>query len=137
MLPVRRIVSPKIPELATATYSNALSLGSEIVLSGMTAHPQAGQSPRPLTTYEQSVIVLHNLLAYVEAGGGNINNIYKLVIYLTNMADIGEVGRARREFFKSTFPCATLLEVKSLALPELRVEIDAWARLDIDLSRCI
>ena len=42
----------------------------------------------------------------------------------------------RRDFFEAPYPCSTLVEVKGLVFPELKVEIDGWARLDVDLSRC-
>ncbi|MEX6714724.1 RidA family protein, partial [Pseudomonas aeruginosa] len=37
---------------------------------------------------------------------------------------------------QGTFPASTLVEVSGLVFPELLVEIDAWARLDIDLANC-
>lgn len=37
--------------------------------------------------------------------------------------------RARREFFSGDFPASTLVEVRSLATPELLVEIEAVAYL--------
>jgi enamine deaminase RidA (YjgF/YER057c/UK114 family) len=55
---------------------------------------------------------------------------------VTDIADKDKVGRARRDFFEAPCPCSTLVEVKGLVFPELKVEIDAWARLDVDLSHC-
>lgn len=133
---VQRITTPDVAELPTATWSNALRIGQEVVMSGMTAHPATRQSSQPLGAYEQTLVVLRKLLAFVEAAGGNVNNLYKLVIYVTDIADKDEVGRARRDFFKAPYPCSTLVEVKGLVFPELKVEIDAWARLDVDLSNC-
>ncbi|VVO73749.1 hypothetical protein PS838_05791 [Pseudomonas fluorescens] len=42
---------------------------------------------------------------------------------------------ARRDFFagQALFPTSTLAEVSALVFPELRVEIEAGARLDLDL----
>jgi 2-iminobutanoate/2-iminopropanoate deaminase len=131
---VSRITTPAVPELPAATWTNAFRIGEEIVMSGMTAHPAAKQAA--LGAYEQTLEVLRKLLAYVEAAGGNVRNIYKLVIYVTDIAEKDEVGRARRDFFQAPYPCSTLVEVKGLVFPELKVEIDAWARLDVDLSRC-
>jgi enamine deaminase RidA (YjgF/YER057c/UK114 family) len=133
---VRRITTPAVAELATATWTNALRIGEEIVMSGMTAHPATRDAGEPMGAYAQTLEVLRKLLAYVEAAGGNKRNLYKLVIYVTDIADKDEVGRARREFFAAPYPCSTLVEVKGLVFPELKVEIDAWARLDVDLSRC-
>ena len=128
---VERVRVPGADEPPGATWSNALRIGPEIVMSGATAHPAAG-----LDTYAQTMRVLTKLLAAVEAAGGGIRNVYKLVIYVTDIADKDAIGRARRDFFEPPFPCSTLVEVKGLVHPELKVEIDAWARLDVDLSLC-
>ncbi|WP_431276123.1 RidA family protein [Variovorax ureilyticus] len=140
---VRRVTCEAVPDLPHATWSNALVVGREVVLSGQTAHPatrDAAQSGRPLGAYEQTLVVLRKVQALLEAAGGGIHNIVKLVVYVTDIADKDEVGRARRDFFApppgspgSAFPASTLVAVNALVFPELRVEIDAFARLDVDL----
>lgn len=135
-----RIRAQAVPDLATATWSNGIRFGNEILMSGMTAHPATRDAEKPLTTYEQTLVVLGKIRALVEAGGGRLANVYKLVVYVTDIADKDEVGRARREFFADVaanggaYPCSTLVAVSGLVFPELRVEIEAFARLDIDLS---
>ncbi|VVE88166.1 RidA family protein [Pandoraea bronchicola] len=135
-----RIRAPAVPDQGTATWSNGIRFGNEIVMSGMTAHPATRASQRPLGAYEQTLVVLGKIRALVEAGGGSLANIYKLVVYVTDIADKDDVGRARREVFADVaanggaYPCSTLVQVSGLVFPELRVEIEAFARLDIDLS---
>ncbi|AKM31459.1 translation initiation inhibitor [Pandoraea faecigallinarum] len=135
-----RIRAQAVPDLGTATWTNGIRFGNEILMSGMTAHPATRDAQKPLTAYEQTLVVLGKIRALVEAGGGSLANIYKLVVYVTDIADKDEVGRARREFFAGVaagggaYPCSTLVEVSALVFPELRVEIEAFARLDIDLS---
>ena len=139
-LKAERIRAQAVPDVGTATWSNGIRVGNEIVLSGMTAHPVTRDAHGPLTTYEQTQVVLGKIRALVEAGGGSVANIYKLVVYVTDIADKDDVGRARREFFADVaanggaYPCSTLVQVSGLVFPELRVEIEAFARLDIDLS---
>lgn len=135
---VQRVQAPTLTELATATWSNALLIGNEVVMSGMTGHPAtrtAALAGEPLGAYEQTLVVLNKALALVEAAGGHIGTIYRLTVYVTAIADKDEVGRARRDFFKdfACFPTSTLVEVSALVFPELVVEIEASARLDVDL----
>lgn len=139
-MPVRRVACQSVPDLPHATWSNALVVGQEVVLSGQTAHPatrDAAQAGKPLGAYEQALVVLRKVQALLEAAGGGIHNIVKLVVYVTDIADKDEVGRARRDFFAqapgSAYPASTLVAVSALVFPELRVEIDAFARLDVDL----
>ncbi len=136
-MPVRRVACEAVPDLPHATWSNALVVGQEVVLSGQTAHPatrDAAQAGAPLGAYEQTLVVLRKIQALLEAAGGGVHNIVKLVVYVTDIADKDEVGRARREFFaQAPYPASTLVAVQALVFPELRVEIDAFARLDVDL----
>ena len=132
---VRHVKTDRVPELATATWSNCLVIGNEIAMSGMTAHP-ASRS-QVLSTYEQTLVVLGKIRDLVEAAGGTLGSIYKLVIYVTDIADKEEVGRARRDFFCAPYPCSTLVAVSGLVFPELTVEIDAFARRDIDLQQLV
>ncbi|MFJ9452458.1 RidA family protein [Herbaspirillum sp. NPDC101397] len=135
MQTVKHIKTDKVAELATATWSNCLVIGNEIAMSGMTAHPASRNSV--LSTYEQTLVVLGKVRDLVEAAGGTLGSIYKLVIYVKDIGDKDEVGRARRDFFKAPYPCSTLVEVSGLVFPELTVEVDAFARLDIDLQQAV
>ena len=136
-LSVRRVASEAVPDLAHATWSNALVVGQEVVLSGQTAHPatrHAAEAGAPLGAYEQALVALRKVQSLLEAAGGGVHNIVKLVVYVTDITDKDEVGRARRDFFEQApYPASTLVAVSALVFPELRVEIDAFARLDVDL----
>ena len=135
---VQRVRAAALTEMETATWSNALRIGNEVVMSGMTGHPatrDAAQAGAPLYAYEQTMVVLNKIRALIEAAGGHIGNLYRLTVYLTDIADKDEVGRARRDFFAgfAQYPTSTLVEVSALVFPELVVEIEASARLDLDL----
>ncbi len=130
--PARRVIAASLPERETATWSNCLVLGNEVVMSGVTANPETTVEA-PLSTYDQTLVVLGKIRSLVEAAGGGVQNVYKLVIYVTNIEDKDEVGRARKAFFQSPYPCSTLVEVRALVFPSLTVEIDAFARLDVAL----
>lgn len=138
MAAIEKIASPAVPDLPTASWTNAFRIGQEVVVSGMTGHPatkKAADAGAPLGAYEQALVVLRKLEALVQAAGGHKHNIVKTVVYVTDIADKDEVGRARKDFFEGHYPCSTLVEVSALVFPELKVEIDAWARLDVDLRQ--
>ncbi|MDO9434294.1 RidA family protein [Hydrogenophaga sp.] len=135
-----KIQCPQVPDLPTASWTNGYRIGDEVVVSGMTGHPatrQAAERGEPLGAYDQAIVVLKKLEALVTAAGGHKHNLTKTVVYLTDIADKDEVGRARRDFFGTHTPCSTLVAVQALVFPELRVEIDAWARLDVDLRKAV
>ena len=63
----------------------------------------------------------------LEAGGSSLDRIVKVTIYLTDMSNFGKVVDLRRRWFTPPYPADTIVEVSSLALPELEIEIEAIA----------
>jgi len=123
------ISAPGVPSPPGATWSNCLRLGDEIVLSGVTAHPATTPTGQPLSTHEQTLRILQKIDTQLQAAGASRANLYKLVIYLTDMTDKDAVSRARATFFAGLhYPCSTLVGIAALAFPGLSIEIDAFAR---------
>ena len=56
-----------------------------------------------------------------------MSKIVKVTIYLTDMANFPKIVEARQKYFSEPYPADTTVEVTSLALPELMVEIDVVA----------
>jgi 2-iminobutanoate/2-iminopropanoate deaminase len=115
----------------TVPWSNSLRVGDEIVLSGVTARGKDGTEGGG-SVKAQTLAVLRRIEELVGAEGGGVHNVYKLVIYVTDIARKDEVNAARASFFKGVFPCSTLVEVKGLVFPDLLVEIDAFANVTVD-----
>ncbi len=68
-----------------------------------------------------------NIDRVLAAGGSDRSRIVKVTIYLTDMANFGKIVDARHRYFSAPYPADTIVEVRSLALPELMVEIDVIA----------
>ena len=80
--------------------------------------------------YAQAREALRRVVSLSAAAGAGTADIVKLTIYATDMARNAEIARARREVFtEPPYPCATLVEVRSLVDPRLLVEIDAVVAL--------
>lgn len=110
-----------VPEPPGNIYSNCLKIGNMLLLSGMIASDTSGGC------YEQSVDAFTKIKHLVEGAGGRLEDVAKLNIYLTDMADRPEFGKARSEFFSGRMPCSTLVAVSALANPDAVVEIEAMA----------
>ncbi|MAK54757.1 MAG: translation initiation inhibitor [Pusillimonas sp.] len=132
---VLHVKVPSVPEPPNATWSNCLVIGSEVVMSGVTANPVVNDQGETLSTHDQGTRIMERIRAMLQAAGGDLHNIYKLVIYLTNAEDKIIVSQLRKQYFTGIFPCSTLVEVSAFAFPGLSIEIDAFARLDIDLRQ--
>ena len=76
---------------------------------------------------EQTHKVMQNIIQLIEETGGSINDLVKLVIYITDIKNREPIYKVIGEYTKGVYPVSTGLVVKSLARPEWLVEIDATA----------
>ena len=63
----------------------------------------------------------------LEAGGSSLDRVVKVTIFLTDMANFPRIVELRGKWFTPPYPADTIVEVTSLALPELQIEIEAIA----------
>ena len=75
----------------------------------------------------QAEQTFRNLARVLEAGGSSLDRVVKVTIFLTDMANFGKIVELRRRWFTPPYPADTIVEVTSLALPELEIEIEAIA----------
>lgn len=69
---------------------------------------------------------LANIDAVLRAGGSCLERVVKVTIYLTDMANFGRIVELR-EGWGRPYPADTIVEVSSLAHPDLLLEIDVTA----------
>ncbi len=115
-------------------YSNGLLLtGSRtLCISGQIGWDERGNlvSGGFAAQFRQA---LANVRAVVEAAGGEVGQIGRLTIFVTDkqmyMAELKQVGAGYREVFARHYPAMSLIEVKGLLEPGALVEIEATAIL--------
>ncbi|NQZ53361.1 MAG: RidA family protein [Piscirickettsiaceae bacterium] len=117
------IHTSKAPE-AIGTYSQAVKVGDVVYMSG-----QIPLVPETMTVIEgdfstQVRRVFDNLSAVAEAAGGNLQNIVKLNIFLTDLSHFGTVNEVMAEYFQQPYPARAAIGVASLP-KEVPVEMDA------------
>lgn len=74
----------------------------------------------------QTFINLQNQLA---EAGATLKNVVKMTYFLTQKKDIEGFRKTRKEFIKESPPTASLIIVKSLDNPDMKIEIEAIAAL--------
>ena len=124
---IQKITSPQVAEPPPGRWSNALRVGDLLFISGTVSRAADGVTIQGSNEYEQAKIIFGKIRHLVEAAGGAMADVVKMTIYVVNIKQNTEVWRARQEFFTGDFPCSTLVEVRSLATPEILVEIAAIA----------
>ncbi|MBD0862307.1 RidA family protein [Gordonia sp. zg691] len=123
----QRIRAATVREPAERMWSNCLRIGDLVMISGMTARGDDGQTILGDDEYEQAKVVFTKIRDLAEAAGGRMDDVVKMTIYVTDIAQNAQVWKARQEFFSGDYPACTLVEVSALAKPEILLEIEAIA----------
>jgi len=124
---IEKITSREVAEPPPGRWSNALRVGDMLFISGTVSRAPDGVTIQGRDEYEQAKIIFGKIRHLVEGAGGAMSDVVKMTIYVVNIKKNTEVWRARQEYFTGDFPCSTLIEVRSLATPEILVEIEAIA----------
>ncbi|MGI5453558.1 RidA family protein [Streptomyces sp. CA-249302] len=119
----REIVIPELSD-PVSHYAHAVSFGNLVFISGVVGHdPQANTVSSDVTEQARQLFV--NLGKVLDAVGASPADILKVNVYLTDVSDHVLVTPVRADFFGPHLPASTLVEVKGLIHPSLKVEIDA------------
>ena len=120
------VVNPGTP--VAGPYSPGVKVGNLLFVSGQVSKPGT------MDIKEQTRSVLDNIKKIVVAAGGNVSNIIKTTVFLTNFKDFGKMNRVYKKFFEDNgvtekFPARSTVEVSNLVVEGLIIEIDAIAAL--------
>ena len=126
MSPSRQVVlSPDAPQPLSA-YSQAIRSGSLLFLSGQVPlDPATGQLVSGSIALETDR-VMQNLSAVLAAAGASLQDVVKMTVYLTSMADFAEFNAAYAKYFPTAPPARSTVAVAGLPLG-VRIELEAIA----------
>ena len=121
------IVTDKAPA-AIGTYSQAVSTGRTVYLSGQIPLDPGTMSLVGESFALQCEQVFNNLKAVAEAAGGSLHDIVKLTIYQTDLANFATVNEIMAQFFDEPYPARAAVGVAALP-KDAQLEIDAIMEL--------
>jgi len=122
------IQTDKAPQ-AIGTYSQAVKIDNTVYLSG-----QIPLQPETMELVQGDIAaqirrVFDNLRAVCRAAGGDLQDIAKLNIFLTDLSHFPTVNEIMAEYFTEPYPARAAIGVASLP-KDAGVEMDAIMVLD-------
>ena len=122
-MPNRAFIHTDSAPAAIGTYSQAVKVHNTVYLSG-----QIPLDPRTMELVSDEISdqvsqVFRNLAAVCAASGGDLSNIVKLNIFLTDLSHFAIVNEVMGQYFNEPYPARAAIGVR--ALPKgSQVEMD-------------
>ena len=110
-------------------YSRAVRIGNMVFVGGTTTTTPEGVVEAEGDAYLQTKIILQKIEQALIKAGAKLSEVYRVRIYVTDIARSQEYMQAYSEFFKEIKPVTILAEISALARPAHLVEIEAEAMI--------
>ncbi len=123
----REEFSSGAPWESVVGYSRAVKAGNLFFVSGTTAVDEQGNVHGNAATQMQACI--EKIKAVLEKAGGNLGDVVRTRMFVTNIDDWEAIGRVHGEYFGNIRPASTMVEVSRLIAPEMLVELEVDAVL--------
>lgn len=108
-------------------YSRAVRVGNIVHVAGTTATDEHGQIVGRGDVYAQTMQVLNNIASALAQVGASMQDVVRTRMFVINIDEWEQIGRAHGEFFRAIRPVATMVQVSRLIDPEMLVEIEVEA----------
>jgi reactive intermediate/imine deaminase len=111
----RKVIHTSHAPQAVGTYSQAIAADRMVFLSGQLGiDPASGNLVSGFDA--QAHQVFHNLRAVCEEAGGELQDIVRLGVFLTDMGDFFRFNQIMSEYFSEPYPARAAVQV--VALPK-------------------
>ena len=123
----RKLISSGAVFESQIGFSRAVRVGPHIAVSGTAPIAPDGSVACPGDLNGQTLLCLAIIEKAVNDAGGKREHVIRTRIYLKEMANWQDAGRAHGEFFKDIRPASTMIQIVQAIDPGWLVEIEADA----------
>lgn len=106
-------------------YTDAVRFGDMLFISGVPPLDSAGRLVGEGDVLAQTEQIFANMAKILEKAGAGFGDILKVVVYMTDVTERTRVNHVRQRYFGSARPASTLIGVAELAIPGMKIEIEA------------
>jgi len=110
-------------------YSRAVKVGNTIEVTGTVASGENGRVVGKDDPYIQTKYIYQKIEKVLQQAGATMKDVVRVRMFVTDISQWQEYGKAHSEFFKDIKPCNTMVEVSALIEPDYMIEIEATAIL--------
>lgn len=110
----KAIINTENAPKAIGPYSQAVKVNNTVYLSGQIPLDPASMDIVEGGFAEQAHQVFKNLQAVCEAANGSLNNIVKVNLYLTDLANFATLNEVMGQYFQAPYPARAAIGVKEL-----------------------
>ena len=108
-------------------YSRMVKIGNMIFLSGTVSVDEDGTVIGKNDAYAQTAFIIQKIEKYLIKAGASLKDVVRTRMFVTDISQWEEIGRAHGEYFKDIKPVTTMVEVKGLIGDDYLVEIEVEA----------
>ena len=126
---MRQKISSGSPWEDIVGYSRAIRVGNIVEVAGTTAMDGdvlIGKGDM----YQQTVFVFKKIEKALQQAGASLHDVVRTRMFVTDITQWEEAGKAHGEFFAAIKPVATMVEVSRLINDDLLIEIEVTAIID-------
>lgn len=106
-------------------YCDAVAFGNLLFISGIAPLDENLNVIGGDDAAAQTEAILSAMDKILKAAGAGFNDILKVTVLLTDIEDRSKINPVREKYFGTARPASTLFEVSKLAIPGMKVEIEA------------
>jgi len=120
----RKRVSSGVKWEDIVAYSRAVRVGNIIEVAGTTAVNSEGKFIGEGDAYEQTLFIIRKAEKALNELGADLTDVIRTRIFVTNINDWEEIGKAHGDCFRGIYPVTSLVEVSNLIDRRLLVEME-------------
>ncbi len=124
----RELRVPELPE-PISHYADAVLADGVLYVSGIVPVSEDGVLVGAGDVVAQARRVFELLARVLAAAGAGPGDVAKVTVFLVDVDDRPRINPVRQEFFGSSRPASTLVEVSRLAVPGALLEVEAVAHV--------